>query len=258
MPVNFLRKSAKRRSNELPKLQGRINYHGMDIAVENKKGSIRRGKDESGEEWETKMYHDYGYIRGTMGVDGDEIDVFLREPLSKEATKVYVVHQVDPETKKFDEDKCMIGFDDWPSARDAYLAHYDSHKYLGKYSAMDIDEFVEKVYKTKKNPTMLRSIVKTMFKSKGQLNLFDTPQMDFFDDKPKQGQEKEFGPGDKRKLTVTSSGAMRWTDADKKEETNKEGGKLDEKEMARKIAAKILPPKPPQKDLPKEIGRAHV
>lgn len=56
------------------KLQGRTKLYGMDISIENKKGSYRSGVDSDGHKWKTLMHYDYGYIRGTVGVDKDHLD----------------------------------------------------------------------------------------------------------------------------------------------------------------------------------------
>lgn len=90
-------------------LQGRTTWNGLNISIENKKGSVRRGVDKDGHKWATKMHFDYGYIRGTEGTDGDHVDCYLGG--NKDAKKVYIVHQNDPVTHKYDEDKCMLGFD---------------------------------------------------------------------------------------------------------------------------------------------------
>ena len=47
------------------------------------------------------MKHDYGYIRGTKGTDGDHIDVYLSD--NPTAGNVYVVDQVNQRTGDFDE-----------------------------------------------------------------------------------------------------------------------------------------------------------
>ena len=93
-----------------------------DTSIENEKGSIRRGKDANGSEWESEMHSDYGYIRGTEGVDGDHIDVFLSD--TPEQGDVFVVDQYNPDGS-FDEHKVMYGFADSNAAREAYLANYD-------------------------------------------------------------------------------------------------------------------------------------
>lgn len=130
------------------KLQGRRKFAGLDISIENRKGSVRRGTDEDGHEWETKMKNPYGYIRGTIGVDGDHLDCFLGD--NEDAKYVYVIHQKDPVTNKYDEDKCMLGFNTLEDAKKAYLAHYDRPGFIQSISTIPIDTFKEKVL-AKKN-----------------------------------------------------------------------------------------------------------
>ena len=99
---------------------------GYNISIENPKGSVRRGtsKDNDGNEtpWETTMQNDYGYIRGTEGVDGDHIDVFLSD--TPEEGDVFVVDQVNKDGS-FDEHKVMYGFHSEQEAREAYLSNYE-------------------------------------------------------------------------------------------------------------------------------------
>jgi inorganic pyrophosphatase len=85
------------------KLQGRTEFQGLKIAIENKKGSIRRGVDENGEKWETKLTADYGYIVGTEGTDGDAVDCFIGENPASQL--VFVMHTQNPETGKYDEER---------------------------------------------------------------------------------------------------------------------------------------------------------
>lgn len=99
-----------------------VRIDGYDISIENEKGSIRRGKDANGTEWESEIHNDYGYIRGTEGVDGDHIDVFLSD--TPEQGDVFVVDQYNPDGS-FDEHKVMYGFADGKAALDAYLANYE-------------------------------------------------------------------------------------------------------------------------------------
>ena len=58
---------------------GHVKIDGMDVTIENPKGSIRRGTDADGKKWESEMHYDYGYIRGTKAVDNDHIDIFLSD-----------------------------------------------------------------------------------------------------------------------------------------------------------------------------------
>lgn len=120
--------------------KGHVTIDGYDISIENPKGSIRRGTDAKGNEWQVEMHNDYGYIRMTEGVDGDHIDVFLSDNPSE--GNVFVVDQVDPETGEFDEHKVMYGFPDAESARAAYLSNYsEGWQGLGVITEVTKDEF---------------------------------------------------------------------------------------------------------------------
>lgn len=115
----------------------------MMITIENEIGSVRKGIDRTGKPWQTKFYYPYGYIENTVGVDGDEIDCFMGS--YPESMMVYIIHQLK-EDGLYDEDKCMLGFKDKLSARDAYLAHFNTQDFIGEITEMPIYEFVHKVY----------------------------------------------------------------------------------------------------------------
>ena len=120
--------------------KGHINVDGYDITIENPKGSTRSGVDASGNRWESTMHNTYGYIRGTEGVDGDHIDVFLSD--NPTSGKVFVVDQVNPSTGDFDEHKVMYGFASEEEARQAYLSNYaEGWKGLGKITEVSREEF---------------------------------------------------------------------------------------------------------------------
>lgn len=112
---------------------------GYNVSIENPKGSVRRGKDADGKAWETEMQNDYGYIRGTEGVDGDHIDVFLSD--TPEEGDVFVVDQVNKDGS-FDEHKVMYGFPSVEDAREAYLSNYEpGWTGLGAITHVSKDEF---------------------------------------------------------------------------------------------------------------------
>lgn len=75
--VNTKPTDAQKEAGNYKKLH--VKKDGLDISIENPKGSIRSGKDSDGETWETKMNNDYGYIKGTVGKDKDHLDVFLSD-----------------------------------------------------------------------------------------------------------------------------------------------------------------------------------
>ena len=119
--------------------KGHIKLDGYDISIENPKGSTRSGVDEQGKEWSVTMNNDYGYLRGTEGVDGDHIDVFLSDNPTED--NVFVVDQVKPDGS-FDEHKVMYGFATADEARAAYLANYSpGWTGLGAITEVSKDEF---------------------------------------------------------------------------------------------------------------------
>lgn len=119
---------------------GHIKLDGYDISLENPKGSVRKGVDENGKAWESEMKNDYGYLRGTEGVDGDHIDVFLSD--TPDQGDVFVVDQVNPKTGEFDEHKVMYGFNSVEEARAAYLANYEEGwQGLGNITPVSKEEF---------------------------------------------------------------------------------------------------------------------
>lgn len=119
--------------------KGHFKIDGYDVTIEIPKGSVRRGTDSSGKQWEHEMHNTYGYIRGTEGVDGDHIDVFFSEDPSQ--GDVFVVDQVNKDGS-FDEHKVMYGFPDIESARKAYLSNYeDGWQGLGAITPVSKEEF---------------------------------------------------------------------------------------------------------------------
>jgi hypothetical protein len=123
-------------------------------ASRDKKGSTRSGTDKDGHEWHTFMHFDYGYIRGTVGKDKDHVDCYIGP--SPEAETVFIVHQNDPTTGEYDEDKVMLGFETQEAARKAYLSQYDRPDFLGDIDAMDIETFKEKAFDPKNKGKKLR------------------------------------------------------------------------------------------------------
>ena len=119
--------------------KGHVKIDGYDVTIENPKGSVRSGVDRNGQEWSVTMNNTYGYIRGTEGVDGDHIDVFLSDDPTQ--GDVYVIDQVN-ENGSFDEHKVMYGFKSALAARRAYLANYSpGWKGLGIIRKVSKEEF---------------------------------------------------------------------------------------------------------------------
>ena len=127
--------------------KGHIWIQGLNISIENKKGS-KRGEKTQGDkkEW-VRMPSPYGYIRGTVGADKSQIDVYLgKKPNS---TTVWVIDQ-DKVTKKkgknkgFDEHKVGIGYKKLSRFLKDYLAsHFDGrgHEKIDNITELSMDEF---------------------------------------------------------------------------------------------------------------------
>jgi len=114
--------------------KGKVSIDGVAIAIENPKGSVRSNKDPAGPAWSVKMRHDYGYLEGTKGADGDPIDVYVGP--KPDATYVYVVDQIDPFTQAFDEHKVMFGFDTQQEAVRAYDAAFSDGLGINRIGGM--------------------------------------------------------------------------------------------------------------------------
>ena len=141
--------------------KGHIKVDGLDVTIEQPKGSIRRGTDANGNKWESEMHNTYGYIKGTESVDGDHIDIFLSDNPAE--GNVYVVDQVNKDGS-FDEHKVMYGFTDMESAEKAYLSNYEKGwQGLGSITGVSKEDFKKWIdsSKRKTKPFAKYSSVKT-------------------------------------------------------------------------------------------------
>jgi N12 class adenine-specific DNA methylase len=120
--------------------KGKVTLHGMPISIENPRGSERSGTDKGGKPWSVTMPHHYGYFLRTEGKDGDHLDTFIGPDVT--STKVFVVNQIKPDGKGFDEHKVMLGFNSRQDAVAGYLASYSpGWKGLGDMVETDLESF---------------------------------------------------------------------------------------------------------------------
>lgn len=122
--------------------KGHLNYRGLNVAIENPRGSKRRGLDKDGQEWSVTMPATYGYVKGTEGRDGDHVDVYIGP--DHDSNRVWIIDQVDAETGKFDEHKCMLGFGSRVAAIEAYKKAFSDGKgaaRMGAVTGMSFDRF---------------------------------------------------------------------------------------------------------------------
>lgn len=110
------------------------------IAIETAKGNERIAKDGS---WAVTMPVHYGHLQIAEGADGDKADVFVGDDVS--AKKVYVIDQINADTKAFDELKAMVAFPSMQAARAAYEASFSDGRgrdRIGAISEMTPAQFV--------------------------------------------------------------------------------------------------------------------
>ena len=122
--------------------KGHIRIHGLNVTIENPKGSYREGVGKDGKKWRVKMPNDYGYVRGTIGADHDHLDVHIGP--HENSDKVFVIDQRDLDTRKFDEHKVFLGFRNREAAIGGYCNGFSDgkgSKRIMKITPMTVDEF---------------------------------------------------------------------------------------------------------------------
>ncbi len=122
--------------------KGHVRLFGLDLAIENPKGSKRAWKNaDTGESGERVMPFDYGYVKSTESADGDAVDVYVGP--NPDADTVYVVNQLRRDGS-FDEHKAMLGFDSLDDAKAGYMANFPAGwKGMGTVVPMPLAEFQE-------------------------------------------------------------------------------------------------------------------
>lgn len=135
-PYNSKRTPTERQRSSGNYAKGHLKIAGIDIAIENPAGTVRR------QGWPVLSSH-YGYIKRTEGADGDQVDVFVRIGTPADyGMAVHVIDQVDPETESFDEHKIMLGWEEANAARAAYLRNFTpGWNGLGAISTVSMSHF---------------------------------------------------------------------------------------------------------------------
>ena len=105
--------------------KGHVWIQGLDITIENPRGSVRSGTAPDGTKWRTVLKNDYGYIRNfaRSAADSDHVDCFVGPHPDSEM--VYVVDQNRKGTQVFDEHKSFVGWLNSKEAKQAYLDNFD-------------------------------------------------------------------------------------------------------------------------------------
>ena len=127
--------------------KGHVWIQGLNVSIENAKGSRRGERDQKGIQWDIKMPAPYGYIRGTIGADGDCVDCYLGK--HPESTTVWVIDQnkigkKSGKIKGFDEHKVMLCYNSLRKAlKDWFKSHFDDmgHDQLGDVTELSMKDF---------------------------------------------------------------------------------------------------------------------
>ena len=152
--------------------KGHVNIQGLDISIENAAGSIRESRKDK---WKAIMPTEYGYIRGTMDADGDQVDVFLGP--NPNSDLVFVIDQVSDDGT-FDEHKCFIGYNDWYSAMDDYVKSYadaeratpgKAHHNIGGVKRFTMEEFKDWVHSGATKKPIFTHVVKAEIADRGHI-----------------------------------------------------------------------------------------
>lgn len=124
--------------------KGHLNLHGLRIAIETPKGAIRRGWTKDGRvKWQCRMPAHYGYVKGSLGADGDQVDVYLGPAAHDLECNVYLIdqHRLDG---TFDEHKAVIGARSKAEALRIYDGGFSDGsgpRRRRKVTAMTLEEF---------------------------------------------------------------------------------------------------------------------
>ncbi|ENV36878.1 hypothetical protein F959_01685 [Acinetobacter venetianus RAG-1 = CIP 110063] len=128
--------------------KGLFSIGDLKIAIENPAGSTRSGIDDNGQEWSSTLQHHYGYIENTLGADGDEIDVFIKNHLDHIPKYAYVINQLNL-NGTFDEHKVVIGAETEEEAKVIYMSNYsEGWQGFGSISKLSMKDLNTKIQHT--------------------------------------------------------------------------------------------------------------
>lgn len=143
------------------KLHGSINFNGLEISIETGRSRCREWRNpHDGSQGMSRMTLPYGYIKRSLGVDGDHYDAFVGPDHS--APNVYIVTTMKaPDFTEIDEEKAFLGVNSAEEAERYYKASYSDDRFFGGITAMPFADFKKKVLATKDAPELLGDIRKS-------------------------------------------------------------------------------------------------
>lgn len=131
-PQDLVLKTASMKKIANDKLLKHLDFDDLALGVEWPKDTMRQYSDG----YKSHMKCDYGFVRNSMGADGEDLDVYIGDPT---LLKVFRVSQLDDEGN-FDEYKYMLGFPDIKAATSMFLQHQPL-EHFGGTEPMDLDTF---------------------------------------------------------------------------------------------------------------------
>ena len=121
-----------------------VTFQELPITIEFPKGAKRPYRDDSGDQKYNVMKADYGFVKGTKGVDGDDVDVFLGPEGA--SSKAFVIRQMKkPDFKTFDEEKVVLGCSTQSEAKALYLANYNDPRFCGGITELSMEKFKDRL-----------------------------------------------------------------------------------------------------------------
>ena len=134
-PYELIRKASKA-------VVDTVDFHGVTLDIE---FPIGNAIGLSGEPIEAA----YGFIRGTEGADGDEIDIYLGP--NKDSDLVVKIENVGKNSHKYLEDKWMLGFNTKQEVVSAFIKH-KGYESLGEVIITDASKFSAMFAKDSESP----------------------------------------------------------------------------------------------------------
>lgn len=140
----------------------KMSFQGIPITIENELGSTRSGRDDRGRAWSCKLPADYGYIRNTLGADGDHVDCYVGPDANSNLVVVVNQRHLHGE-RAFDEHKALVGFPSEKAGIDCYVKAFSDGKGADRIKSvevMSVDAFKKWLRRGKTtSPANGRSIV---------------------------------------------------------------------------------------------------
>ena len=123
-------------------------FAGVPVVIEYSRGQRRIIRNDAGNVvYERVMRFDYGYIPGTVGRDGDDVDVIVGPDADAPFVFVADMRDLGPDIdKRQDEDKVLLGFRTAEAARDAFYSMYPE-TFLRGVRTMTIENFRKSITK---------------------------------------------------------------------------------------------------------------